>query len=98
MRVALFLDDPAAIVDPGGAEKARDVERVGKPIELDRKVPLEFVGGVLRQKRIRALVVEIYGDGSPLGHALSSVDIADVVGRPHLMTIAFWLANADGGV
>ena len=37
MRIALLLDDPAAIVDPGGAEKARDVERVGKPIDLDGK-------------------------------------------------------------
>src|SRR5690348_16780002 len=37
MGVALLLRDMAAVVDPGGAEKARDVQAVRQPIDAHRK-------------------------------------------------------------
>jgi hypothetical protein len=67
VRVALLLDHPAIVVDPGGAEKARDIEHVRKAIDADRKVPLEFVGEILRQIGIGALIVAVHRDGAPLG-------------------------------
>ena len=64
MCVALFLDHPSAVIDPGGAEKARDVKDVRQPIDANREVALELVGEILRQIGIGALVVDIGRDSS----------------------------------
>jgi hypothetical protein len=68
MRIALFLDHRSTVVDPGRAEKARDVEDIGEPIDLDPEVAFELVGKVLRQISVGALVVGICCDGSWFGH------------------------------
>src|SRR5580704_2925247 len=68
MGVPLFFDDAAIIVEPGGAEKARNVELIRQPIDAHRKVPFQFIDEVLRQIRVGALVVDVDGDGLWLGH------------------------------
>src|SRR5215472_15720050 len=59
MRVALFLEHAAAVVDPRGTEQARYVETVRQPIDPDREIPCQIVDCVLRQIGVRAFVVDI---------------------------------------
>jgi hypothetical protein len=47
MRVAVLLDDAAALVEAGRAEKARDVEPIGEPVEADPEIARQLVSGVL---------------------------------------------------
>ena len=65
-------DHPALIIEPSRAEKARDVESVGQPIDAHRKIALEFVDKILRQIRVGALVIDVDRDGARLGHGVSS--------------------------
>ena len=74
MSIALFLDDPAAVVEPGGSEKARDIEPIGQPIDVHRKVPLQFINEVLRQIGVGALVVGVCREGVLFGHAAPNPD------------------------
>jgi hypothetical protein len=67
MRVALVFDDPAAVINSGGAEKTRYIEDPRQPVEPNRAVAFKGIGKVLSMIRIRALVVDIDRDGS-FGH------------------------------
>src|ERR1700730_7103869 len=84
MRVALFLEHLAAVVDPGRAEKARDVEDVREPIEANREVALQIIGEILRQVGVRTLVVAVDRDGPWFGHSgFLSFRFADGSGMMH---------------
>src|ERR1700730_5411315 len=68
MRVALFLGHPAAVIDPRRAEKARDVQHIGQPIDANRKVALQIVDEILRQIGIGAFVIDIDGEVLRFSH------------------------------
>src|SRR5262249_15003029 len=69
MRVTLFLDNSAVLIDPSRTKKARNVEYVGQPIDVNREVAFELVGEILRQVGVGALVVDVGCDGSWFSHA-----------------------------
>src|ERR1700730_13659411 len=84
MRVALFLDHPAAGIDPRRAEKARDVEDVREPIDANREVALQIIGEILRQVGVRTLVVAVDRHGPCFGHSgFLSFRFADGSGMMH---------------
>src|SRR6266404_1683726 len=68
MRVAHFLGHPAAVIDPRRAEKARDVQHIGQPIDANREVALQIVDEILRQIGIGAFVIDIDGEVLRFSH------------------------------
>src|SRR5262249_49534418 len=67
MRVAVFFNDLAGAVQGGAPEVGWNVERVGQPLERDAGLTRKIVGEILRQIRIRALIVAVDLDG-PRSH------------------------------
>src|SRR5262249_43889120 len=67
MRVTFLLDNSAVLIDPSRTKKARNIEHVGQPIDMNREVAFELVGEILRQVGVGALVVDVGRDGSWFG-------------------------------
>src|SRR5262249_12943954 len=68
VRSALLFEYPTAVVYARRTHEVREVEIIGEPIDAHATVLLELVDEVLREIGVRALVVDIDGEGPPCGH------------------------------